>query len=625
MGVVPARVAGAKRIVVATPPRAFRESRELRWALARARRRRGPPRRRGARHRRPRLRRRVHEGRRARQPLGRGRQAPRLGARLRSTCRPARRRSWSSRPRGADPARIAADLLAQAEHDPDAVCLLFTDRRELADAAAAEVARQLEGLPTAATARASLAANGFALVFPSLDAAAKEGVAFAAEHVELMGRAAERYAARFAATSGAVFVGSDTPTAFGDYLAGPNHVLPTGGAARSFSGLSVRDFLRWGRSVDGPARRGAEARPRGRDARAVRGARGARPLARPQERAMTRDPLAAVRPEIRALRAYRFDPVPEGLRAKLDFNESPADVPAEAKDAALAALRRPALRPLPGVRRPAAPGRPRGLGRPLARAGRPGERLGRGDPRRRLGLRRVRRHAPPRAPGLLALRADGRRSPARDVATVPLAGDDFRLDEEAFLARAAEGERTVPLLCSPNNPTGGTVSREFVRRLCAVSPVVLLDQAYVDFSEDEDDLAPAPRPSSPNLVVFRTLSKAYSIAGLRVGYAAARPDVAEEIGKAILPFSVDLGAEEIALAALARREEVRRALPRDRPRARAGRRGAARARRRGSPRRGPTSSSSSRRRATARASSATCARAGSSSATRRPSSPARSA
>ena len=83
-------------------------------------------------------------------------------------------------------------------------------------------------------------------------AAAKEGAAFAAEHVELMGRAAERYAARFAATSGAVFVGSDTPTAFGDYLAGPNHVLPTGGAARSFSGLSVRDFLRWGRSVSVP-------------------------------------------------------------------------------------------------------------------------------------------------------------------------------------------------------------------------------------------------------------------------------------------------------------------------------------------------------------------------------------
>ena len=154
------------------------------------------------------------------------------------------------------------------------------------------------------------------------------------------------------------------------------------------------------------------------------------------------------------------------------------------------------------------------------------------------------------------------------VAAVPLAGDDFRLDEEAFLARAAEGERTVPLLCSPNNPTGGTVSREFVRRLCAVSPVVLLDQAYVDFSEEKDDLLPL-LDELRNLVLFRTLSKAYSIAGLRVGYAAAWPDVAEEIAKAILPFSVDVGAEEIALAVLARRGEVRercRAVARERER-----------------------------------------------------------
>jgi histidinol dehydrogenase len=251
MGVVPARVAGAKRIVVATPPRAFRESRELRWALAELG---------------------VDEVLLAggaqgiaglvsvagcTKIVGPGNRwvaaAKHLVSGLVSIDLPAGPSEvLVLASAGADPARIAADLLAQAEHDPDAVCLLFTDRRDLADAAAAEVARQLGELPTAATARASLAANGFALAFPALEAAAKEGIALAAEHVELMGRAAERYSARFAATSGAVFVGSDTPTAFGDYLAGPNHVLPTGGAARSFSGLSVRDFLRWGRSVSVP-------------------------------------------------------------------------------------------------------------------------------------------------------------------------------------------------------------------------------------------------------------------------------------------------------------------------------------------------------------------------------------
>jgi len=270
---------------------------------------------------------------------------------------------------------------------------------------------------------------------------------------------------------------------------------------------------------------------------------------------MTRDPLAALRPEIRTLRAYRFDPVPAGLRAKLDFNESPADVPAEAKKAALAALgeRRFALYPEFGA------------------------------PRLRVALAAAVSLSPEQvvpsngsgeailaavsvfagcggalllAPPVFSLYAQMAAIVGARVETVPLVGDDFLVDEEAFLARAADGERTVPLLCSPNNPTGGVLSRGLVRRLCAVSGVVLVDQAYVDFAEPEDDLLPL-LPELPNLVLFRTLSKAYSVAGLRVGYAAARPDVADEIGKAILPFSVDVGAEEIALAALAGSEEVR--------------------------------------------------------------------
>jgi len=270
---------------------------------------------------------------------------------------------------------------------------------------------------------------------------------------------------------------------------------------------------------------------------------------------MTRDPLAAVRPEIRALRAYRFDPVPAGLSAKLDFNESPADVPADAKDAALAAIRTRRFALYPEF------GSPRLRAALAASVGLSPEQVVPGNGSGEAILAAVSVFAGCGgalllAPPVFSLYAQMAAIAGARVETVPLAGDDFRLDEEAFLARAAAGERTVPLLCSPNNPTGGTVSRDLVRRLCAVSPVVLLDQAYVDFSEEEDDLLPL-LADLPNLVLFRTLSKAYAIAGLRVGYAAARPDVAEEIGKAILPFSVDVGAEEIALAALARRGEVR--------------------------------------------------------------------
>lgn len=270
---------------------------------------------------------------------------------------------------------------------------------------------------------------------------------------------------------------------------------------------------------------------------------------------MTRDPLSAVRPEIRTLRAYRFAPVPEGLRAKLDFNESPADVPAEVKDAALAAIRARRFALYPEF------GSPRLRSALAASAGLSPEQVVPANGSGEAILAAISVFAGCGgtlllAPPVFSLYVQMAGIAGAQVAAVPLAGDDFRLDEEAFLARAAEGERTVPLVCSPNNPTGGTVSRAFVRRLCAVAPVVLLDQAYVDFSEEEDDLLPL-LADLPNLVLFRTLSKAYSIAGLRVGFAAARPDVAEEIGKAILPFSVDLGAEEIALAVLARADEVR--------------------------------------------------------------------
>ena len=270
---------------------------------------------------------------------------------------------------------------------------------------------------------------------------------------------------------------------------------------------------------------------------------------------MTRDPLAAVRPEIRALRAYRFEPGPPAIAAKLDFNESPADVPEAAKAAALAALgaRRFALYPDFGA--------PRLRAALAANAGLAPEQVvpSNGSGEAILAALSVFAGCGGTlllAPPVFSLYFQMAAIVGARVATVPLGGEDYRLDEEAFLAAAAKGERTVPLLCSPNNPTGGTISRAFVRRLCSVSGVVLLDQAYVDFAEGEDDLLPL-LPELPNLVLFRTLSKAYAVAGLRVGLAAARPDVAEEINKAILPFSVDVGAEEIALAALAGRDEVR--------------------------------------------------------------------
>jgi len=143
----------------------------------------------------------------------------------------------------ADPEWIAADLLAQAEHDPSAAALLVTTSRRLAQAVAQAIDRQLPALATAETARGSLRAYGGALLVGDLAAAIALADEIAPEHLQLVGSEVESLADRFR-HAGAVFVGARTPEVFGDYVAGPSHVLPTCGTARFASGLSVENFRR---------------------------------------------------------------------------------------------------------------------------------------------------------------------------------------------------------------------------------------------------------------------------------------------------------------------------------------------------------------------------------------------
>ena len=259
MGVVPAQVAGVPRVVVATPRGAWAESPELRWAAAEMG---------------------VDEVLLAGGAHGIAGLVSVAG--VAKIVGPGNRFVAAAKhlvsglvavdmPAGpsevlivasddADPALVAADLLAQAEHDDDAVCLLFSDSKSFASEVRTRVVSQWNTLGSfslkgnGATARASLLRHGRIFTFKKISSAVSAGSRIAAEHVQVMGRRAERLSSSLLATAGAVFVGSSTPTALGDYVLGPNHVLPTGGAARSFSGLSVRDFLRWGRSVSVPAK-----------------------------------------------------------------------------------------------------------------------------------------------------------------------------------------------------------------------------------------------------------------------------------------------------------------------------------------------------------------------------------
>lgn len=142
----------------------------------------------------------------------------------------------------ADAELIAADLLAQAEHDTDAVPICITTCAALAGRIEDAIGRQLARLPTAEVARVALL-NGWVCVVESIDAAIELTDRVAPEHLEIMTEDAASISARVR-NAGAVFIGSRTAEVFGDYGAGPNHTLPTGGAARFSGGLSVFDFIR---------------------------------------------------------------------------------------------------------------------------------------------------------------------------------------------------------------------------------------------------------------------------------------------------------------------------------------------------------------------------------------------
>ncbi len=137
---------------------------------------------------------------------------------------------------------IASDLIAQAEHDPDAISLFVTTSSALAHSVAGEIDRQLANLPKTNLASRSLAKNGAVLIAPNLAAAAEFVNRFAPEHLSLPDRT-NGLLARIE-SAGSIFLGGWSAQPFGDYASGTNHVLPTGGAARSRGGLSVSDFVK---------------------------------------------------------------------------------------------------------------------------------------------------------------------------------------------------------------------------------------------------------------------------------------------------------------------------------------------------------------------------------------------
>jgi histidinol dehydrogenase len=215
----------------------------------------------------------------------------------------------------ADPALVAADLLSQAEHDADAQVMLVALSAGVAEAVAAEVERQLATLPRADMARAALAQSR-AIVVAGRDGALEVVNAYAPEHLSLQVEGAADWVADVRA-AGTVFVGPGMAESFGDYCAGPSHVLPTDGAARAWSGVSVATFMtsmavqqaspEGAALLSGPAARlaraeGLEAHARAADRRSGDGRAADAALAQLRARAEAQRAVAAAAPKARGPR-----------------------------------------------------------------------------------------------------------------------------------------------------------------------------------------------------------------------------------------------------------------------------------------------------------------------------------
>jgi histidinol dehydrogenase len=431
---------------------------------------------------------------------------------------------------------IAADLRAQAEHAPDARAVLVST-----DAAiAADVRDLVDG---------DLADQVRVLTATDLAAAVAFANDFAPEHLTLACAEPERWLARISA-AGSVFLGPFAPAAAGDYATGANHVLPTGGASRSFSALGVDAFGRT-LQIQSLDRSGlAQLEP------VVEAIAGAERLTAHAQSVRSRRSGSAVfteldsprpRGAILEMQPYEWEPpsariaseagVPEADVVRFDTNTSPWPGASLSELGTLALNEYPdtsytmltsALAAYTGA---AAETITVGAGADeildlLAKAY-----VGAGDPvvltRPTYAMFRI-----------VSEMAGGR------VDAIPGVGLD--LDEDRFIQRS--GHARLTWLCNPNNPTGELLPVAFIERLAAASPgVVAVDEAYFEFSAVT---AAGLVAHFPNLVVVRTLSKAFGLAGVRVGYALAGPRIGAALRRVRPPGSISVVSEALGVQAL---------------------------------------------------------------------------
>lgn len=452
----------------------------------------------------------------------------------------------------ADPALIAAELLAQAEHDPEAAALLVVLDPSLLARVRSAVGDQLALLPRRGIIEASLAASGALLVAADLDEALAFAEQYAPEHLLLLVPEHRTVLTRVR-SAGTILLGPGSSVTFGDYTSGANHTLPTGSLARAYSGLSTAEFQRevtFQEIERGAAARLAEptaviAEAEGFHAHAAaarlragrpEGARGGSEanggvdldrLATPRRAAYAS--LDLYQPDRKAVpvdlsdNTNLFGPAPSAARI---LRKAPAAVLGRyptvygtaLKVAVARALDIDAANVVTGC------GSDDLIDSILRAFCEPGDLLAYPDPT--FGM----------------VPTFGRMNALRTRA-VPL-GPAFALEPSALLECAP---RAI-YACSPNNPTGNVFESAALRALdAAVGGIVVLDEAYIHFGGE-------PMASwavgSARCIVLRTFSKAYGLAGVRVGFGVGPAELIREVEKSRGPYKVGGAAEAAAIAAI---------------------------------------------------------------------------
>lgn len=470
------------------------------------------------------------------------------------------------------PARyVAADLISQAEHDPAAASVLVTDSEELATQVEAELPGLIAGTLHEERIKTALSGPQSAII---LVRDLSQGIdvieAYGPEHLEVITENSLDDAFKIS-VAGAIFVGPNSPVPLGDYMAGSNHVLPTGGTARYASGLNATQFLRSvqvvGYSADALASvtdnlvaiANAEGLPAHAQAATVREGGSA-----PSE---VRLPFRAELSTVQPYGAPQLD-----VAARLNVNENPYSPASPVVESVIESVRQAMGRLNRYADRDAVQLRKR-LAEYLE-----------GESAVTLDYRQIWAANGSNEVMLQLLQAFG--GPGRTamgVAPTYSMYEEYARDTNTswVLLNAGEGlfpvidpdvvvdglkshRPAVILLPSPANPTGTALPQETVVRILEASAgtgpsgaatIVVIDEAYAEFREPGVPSALELLDRYPHLVVTRTMSKAFAAAGLRLGYMAADKRIVDEVQKVRLPYHLSLLTQAAAIAALGHADE----------------------------------------------------------------------